>query len=239
MNPNTIFITGAARRVGLALAGSFHAGGWRVIAHCREVSAELAALERGGVTVISGDFSTAEGVLETARQVRAATPSLRAMIHNASKFEKSQGGAARAAEQYQMFFMTHMMAPYLLTESLRDLLEAWPEGRADVITMLDIYAERPAASYDLYASTKAGLASLTRSFAKKLGPKVKVNGIAPGLISFPEGYGEEEKRRIVNNSLLKSEGGAESVVSLVRAILGNPFMTGAIVNLDGGRSLMI
>lgn len=239
MNSNTVFITGAARRVGVALAGSFHARGWRVIAHCRELSGELAALQRSGVTVIKGDLSTVDGALSLAAKVHATTRTLRAVINNASKFEKSEKELNRAADQYQMFFMTHMMAPYLLTEALRDLLEAHPEGRSDVINMLDIYAERPTLTYDLYASTKAGLASLTRSFAKKLGPKVKVNGIAPGLILFPGGYGEEEKQRILANSLLKSEGGTESVVSLVHAILDNPFMTGAIVNLDGGRSLMI
>ncbi len=231
-----ILITGAARRVGLYLAEQLLDAGHPVIAHYRTMTAELEALVARGVTAFQAELDKEEDVLALVEQVRAHTPTLRAIIHNASSYEPTIRNSRDALRQYRLFFGVHMMAPYILNEELRGLLEA-SSGFADIIHITDIYAERPNPQYDIYCSTKAGLANLNKSFAKRFAPRIQVNAIAPGPILFLNSHSEEERKRILGITPLQVEGGPQAIYMAVRSLLDHHYTTGITIPVDGGRSL--
>lgn len=237
MSASPILITGAGRRVGLYLARQLAMRGDPVIAHCHRATDELHILSDQGVTILEADLTQAESVTQLAAQVQAAFPSLRGIVHNASAFDKTDPDPEAALAQFERFFAIHMRAPYLLNTLLAPLLSACPARHADVIHITDIYADNPNPAFDVYCATKAGLANLTLSFAKRLAPKVKVNAIAPGPILFKEWHSEAMRKQVLAETLLGEEGGEEAIWRAVDAILGNHYLTGAVIPVDGGRRL--
>ena len=104
---------------------------------------------------------------------------------------------------------------------------------------MDIHAERPLARYPLYCAAKAGLAGLTRALAIELAPAVRVNGVSPGPIDWPEDgqFPPAERARIIDHTLLKRTGSAADIARTVRFLLFDaPYVTGQIIAVDGGRS---
>lgn len=237
MYPDPILITGAGRRVGLHLAERLLDDGASVIAHYHRHTEGVARLRERGATVLGGTLDTVDGVLALIAAVRKATPRLRAMVHNASAFTPSAGTTSEAVIQHQRFFAIHMQAPWLLNTELEPLLRASRELPSDIVHLTDIFAERPNPAFDLYCSTKAGMESLSLSFAQRLAPQVKVNCIRPGPILFQPSHGTEARERILAQTPLGREGGAEPVYLALRALLGNDYITGAALPVDGGRHL--
>lgn len=234
-----ILITGAAKRVGLHLAETLMSDGYPVIAHYRSRNEAVERLAGQGAQLVQGALDTHEGVLSVVEQVLEHTGSLRAIIHNASSFTPTLREIGDDLfEQYQLFFGVHMVAPYVLNESLRPLLLKSKEGAADIIHITDINVRRPNPDYDIYCSTKAGLENLNVSFAKRFAPEIQVNSIAPGPILFPETHAEDDKTRILKATPLQKEGGAEAIYLAVRGLLENHFITGSSIVVDGGRSIV-
>src|SRR5699024_8840992 len=120
-------------------------------------------------------FDSADAIQTTAAAIRAASPRLRAIIHNASSFAPTHAADSAAATQLQAFFNVHMLAPFLLNRALLDCLLNRHGTVSDMIHMADIYADTPAVDYGAYCATKAGLQNLALSAAKRLAPSVKVN----------------------------------------------------------------
>lgn len=233
---NAIFITGCSKRIGLHLTKRFLDEGHYVIAHYRKMTPELEVCKNKNVVLIPGDLTSKKDINAIVKRIGLFTRSLRAIIHNASFYEKTSSDLEEAEEQYRTFFAVHMMAPFLLNEKLRNLLENG-EGMRDIIHITDTNASRPDPNFDLFSSTKAALENLTKSYAKKLAPRIKVNSISPGPIMFSKRESEENRKAILAKTLLNREGGAESVYKAVRAVLGNDFMTGTCLCVDGGRML--
>lgn len=238
ISKNPILITGTSRRVGLYLATELHREGYPIIAHYRTMTDELSqVVSKEGVTAIQAELDTEEGILGLINQVKASTGALRAIIHNASTYERTnRADVTEAIKQYEVFFWVHMVAPYLINEKLQGLLRA-SEEYADIIHITDIYADRPNPEYDIYCSTKAGLANLNKSFAKRFAPKIQVNAIAPGPILFLNSHTEEERARVMAKTPLQVEGGPHAILLAVRSLLEHHYMTGVTVPVDGGRSL--
>lgn len=237
MSASPILVTGAGRRVGLYLVRQLAARGDPVIAHCHRQTEELQSLTGQGVTIIEADLTDADAVKQLAGQVESRTASLRGIIHNASAFDKTDADPDAALLQFERFFAIHMRAPYLLNTLLAPRLSACPERHADIVHITDIYADNPNPAFDVYCATKAGLANLTLSFAKRLAPKVKVNAIAPGPILFKDWHSEAMRKQVLAETLLGEEGGEEAIWRAVEAILGNHYLTGAVIPVDGGRRL--
>ncbi|NOZ56164.1 MAG: SDR family oxidoreductase, partial [Calditrichaeota bacterium] len=170
-------------------------------------------------------------------EIRAATTSLRAIVHNASAFSETAENLDEDVALFERFFRVHMLAPYVLNRELLDLLRASPQKPADIVHLTDIYAERPNPDFATYCATKAGLANLTRSLAKRYAPDVKVNAIAPGPILFREEHTEENRRAVLSKTPLGVEGGPEAIYLALKAVLDNYYITGAVIPVDGGRSL--
>lgn len=233
---NAIFITGTAKRLGLYLAARLLKEGYPVIAHYRTKSDELKNLEGKMFQTVYGDFENLETITEMIATIKNITPSLRGIIHNASYFEPTSANLNEVVVQYRNFFNVHMLAPYLINEQLVPLLTKCDSRYADIIHITDIFTERPDPKFDIYSSTKAGLSNLTRSFAKKYAPKIKVNEIAPGPILF-KNHSQVVIDKILTKTLLKTEGGLEPLYIAVKSVLENDYMTGSRITVDGGRTL--
>ncbi|HDP90454.1 MAG TPA: SDR family oxidoreductase [Thioalkalivibrio sp.] len=233
----TILITGAGRRVGLHVAHSLLRDGFGVIAHYRSESDGVAALRAAGATAIQADLTRSEELRRLLATVTGKDEPLRGIIHNASLFETTREDVDEALAQYERFVAVHMRAPWLINTILAPLLAGENDDPADIIHITDIFADNPNPAFDLYCSTKAGLQNLTLSFAKRLAPRVKVNAIQPGPVLFKDTHTAAARERVLEETLLGREGGAEAIYRAVKALLDNPYITGASLPVDGGRRL--
>lgn len=232
-----VFITGAGRNIGAYMAWRFLEAGQAVIAHYHNRTDDIEALAAAGVQAVQGSFDDAAAIQAVAADVRATAPRLRAIIHNASAFAPTMDAADASALQLQQFFSVHMLAPFLLNRALVTCLSGSAEQPADIIHITDIYADNPTPEYDAYCATKAGSQNLALSAAKRLAPTIKVNVIQPGPISFQAWHDEGQRARVLQTTPLAQAGGPGAIYTAVRAIMDNPFQTGAVIAVDGGRRL--
>lgn len=237
MLENAVLVTGAGRRVGLHMAKRLHQDGYTVIAHYRTLTDDIQVLAEMGITTVQADLAGSAEILQLIADLKACCTSFRAIIHNASSFEATSTELTEAAEQYQQFFNIHMLAPYMINESLRGLLVGEGDHPADIVHITDINVENPTTRFDIYGTTKAGLHNLTLVLAKKYAPTIKVNAIAPGPVLFTMQHAEEVRHQMLAETLLAKEGGAEPVYMAVKSLLDNSFITGACIPVDGGRRL--
>jgi len=234
---NAILVTGAGRRIGHHLARRLHQDGYNVLAHYRTHTTEIQTLQDIGIATIQASLSDSRAILLFVEALKEQCSSFRALIHNASSFEATSVDLTIAAQQYEQFFNVHMMAPYLINQSLSTLLVGENNNPADIIHITDINVENPTPRFDIYGTTKAGLHNMTLALAKKFAPLIKVNAVAPGPVLFTEQHSPTVRQQMLNETLLAKEGGAEPVYLAVKSLLNNPFITGASIPVDGGRRL--
>ncbi len=234
---NAILVTGAGRRVGFHLAQRFQQAGYTVIAHYRTYTDEVESLENMGIATIQADFSGDKAILHFVNELQSRCQSFRALIHNASCFTPTSEDITEAIKQYQQFFETHMLAPYIINQGLHNLLVGEQGHPADIIHITDINVENPTAKFDIYGTTKAGLHNMTLALAKKFAPNIKVNAVAPGPILFASQHNEASREQMLQETLLAKEGGAEPVYLAIKALMDNPFITATSLPVDGGRRL--
>lgn len=235
-NSAPVLITGGARRIGLALAKSFLARDIPVIIAYRSDYPILVDLKDMGAMCLQGDFSTHEGIYRFAEQVRQRVPKLRAVIHNASAW---QAESSNIPPEHVMASMLqiHVYTPYLLNQLLEPCLIGQGEAGADIIHLTDYVVEKGSEKHIAYAASKAALDNMTRSFARKLAPEVKVNAIAPALIMFNANDDEEYRQQALAKSLMKSAPGESEMVKLVDYLMESRYVTGRTHGVDGGRPL--
>lgn len=237
MLENAILVTGAGRRVGHHLALRLHQDGYTVLAHYRTHTSEIQALHDMNIATIQASLSDSRAILLFIEALKKQCSSFRGLIHNASSFEPTSEDLAEAAQQYEQFFNVHMVAPYLINQGLSSLLIGLDNNPADIIHITDINVENPTPRFDIYGTTKAGLANMTLALAKKYAPSIKVNAVAPGPVLFTDKHTPATRQQILDETLLAKEGGAEPVYLAVKSLLENPFITGASIPVDGGRRL--
>ncbi|HCC0886987.1 TPA: dihydromonapterin reductase [Salmonella enterica] len=231
-----ILITGGGRRIGLAIAWHFIHQRQPVIVSYRTRYPAIDGLEKAGATCIQADFSTSEGVLAFAEAVKSHTNGLRAIIHNASAW-MTEKSATPLTEVLSCMMQIHVTTPYLLNHALEGLLRGHGHAAADIIHFTDYVVERGSDKHIAYAASKAALDNMTRSFARKFAPEVKVNAIAPSLILFNEGDDAEYRQQALNKSLMKTAPGEKEVIELIDYLLVSCFVTGRSFAVDGGRHL--
>lgn len=230
-NQQTILITGAAQRVGLHCAQRLAADGFRVIITCRRPRPQWQDAPPDNIEVLLADFSTEAGIQALINTLVSRQIQLRALIHNASEWMDDEN----PADAFQRMFMVHMQAPYLLNLACAELFD--PAVTGDIIHISDHVAQRGSARHIAYSATKAGLESLSRSFAARFAPRIKVNAIAPALIMFNEGDTEAYREKALAKSALGIEPGPDVVYQSIRYLLDNPYVTGTCLDLNGGRNL--
>ncbi|MTI12728.1 dihydromonapterin reductase [Sansalvadorimonas verongulae] len=231
----SVLITGASRRIGLFNARKLIESGFQVLATYRTYTHGVRELEDAGAQMIQCDLSIKENTFRLINEVRQHTSSLRAIIHNASGW-LADSQHELDTEPMEALFHVHMEAPWLINRGLRDLLSNSQET-ADIIHMTDYNALRGSEHHAAYAATKAGLESLTRSFARLYAPGVKVNAIAPYLIIMNEDDREMAAEDTLRIPPMGLEPGESVIWQTLEYVLNNPYITGTTIPVDGGMSL--
>ncbi len=231
-----VLITGAGRRIGLALAKDFLARKQPVIISFRTRYPSIDELEQAGALCLPGDFSTDDGIKAFADSVMQHCSSLRAIIHNASAWQAESHTVAHS-DTLAAMLQIHVNAPYLLNHLLEPLLRGHGHAGSDIIHFTDYVVERGSDKHIAYAASKAALDNLTRSFARKLAPEVKVNAIAPAMILFNEHDDAQYRKEALKKSLMQVAPGEKEIVSLVNFLLESRYVTGRSHAVDGGRPL--
>ncbi|KMM85876.1 dihydromonapterin reductase / dihydrofolate reductase [Pseudomonas taetrolens] len=228
-----ILITGAGQRIGLHCAQQLLAEGFRVIISYRSEKPGVQALRDLGATTLLADFSTPDGILDFIERLKSHTDCLRAIVHNASAWLAECTDTEINA--FSHMFNVHMLAPYLINLHCSELLER--STPADIVHISDDVTRKGSSKHIAYCATKAGLDSLTLSFAAKLAPRIKVNGIAPALVLFNPDDDAAYRTKALAKSALGIEPGAEVIYQSLRYLLDNPYVTGTTLTVNGGRHL--
>lgn len=231
-----VLITGGAQRIGLALARSLLAQRIPVIISYRNHYPEIERLTQQGATCLPADFSSNEHIHAFASQVKSLTPRLRAIIHNASSWQ-AENADTPPEQTLAAMLQIHVYTPYLLNLLLEPCLRGQGVAGADIIHLTDYVVEKGSDKHIAYAASKAALDNMTRSFARKLAPEVKVNAIAPALIMFHEHDDETYRQQALDKSLMKIAPGEEEIARLVTYLLDSRYVTGKTLGVDGGRPL--
>lgn len=242
----TAVITGAGARIGAAIARELHQRGCNVVVHynanaggAEALAEELNGIRGDSAAVACADLSRMDGIEALAAQVSEILGSweseLGVLVNNASRFYPTDVSDTRLYE-WDDLINSNLRGPYFLVQSLLEPLRA---ASGSVINILDIHAERPMRGHSVYCLSKAGLKMLTLSLAAELAPEVRVNGVSPGAILWPEHeVSEEGKEAVLNRTALGRLGDPSDVASAVAYLaLDAPYVTGEILKVDGGRSL--
>lgn len=234
-----ILITGAARRVGRALALHFAVSGFDV-AFTYHTSEHLAMELHENILTLNVDACAIRANLldfpaaaqTIASSLASFSPRLDALINNASLYEPDQ---PTDPTQPQRMHAIHVEAPLQLARLLADPLR---QASGCIINMVDILASRPMPGYLAYCASKAGLANLTLALARELAPQVRVNGIAPGVVQWPDDFPEEQRQKYLQRVPLRRCGTPQDVAQLAHFLItAAPYITGQIIAVDGGRSI--
>ncbi|MBL8518506.1 MAG: pteridine reductase [Betaproteobacteria bacterium] len=246
MTPKAILITGGAKRIGATISRVLHAAGANVVIHCNNSRAdadrlahELNAARAKSAAVLQGNLAASNALKGLVDQAASLFGQLDGLVNNASVFYATPMGTIN--EDHWIDLMgTNLLAPLFLSQAAVPYLT---KTQGAIVNIVDIHAERPLKDYAVYNMTKAGLAGLTRSLALELGPTIRVNGVSPGAILWPDAgsdYPEAERARIVNQVPLKRVGGAEDIAGAVKyLLLDAPYVTGQILAVDGGREIAL
>jgi len=238
-----VLITGGAKRVGAAIARLLHAQGASVMLHYRSserdanaLRAELNAQRDNSAALVQADLLDVAGLSEIVKNTLNRFDRLDALVNNASTFFPTPVGEMTPAN-WESLIGANLRAPLFLSQAAAPHLRR--SGGA-IVNITDIHAERPLKNYVIYSIAKAGLAGLTRSLARELAPEVRVNGVAPGAVVWPEdgSWDEVTRQRIVSHTLLKRSGDPDDVARAVCYLIAEaPYVTGQIIAVDGGRSI--
>lgn len=244
MADRVALITGGARRVGAAICRRLHAGRVDLMVHyrtsveaARALQAELNALRPDSVALVQADLlhmpALPEMVAETVRRFGR----LDILINNASSFFPSPIGEITERE-WDDLVGTNLKTPLFLSQAAAPQLR---RNHGCIVNIVDIHADRPMRNYVVYSAAKGGLLALTRSLAGELGPEVRVNGVSPGIIMWPEDErwaDEVARQRLVQTTLLKRVGDPDDIARTVGFLVFDaPYVTGQIIPVDGGRSI--
>lgn len=235
-------ITGAAKRIGAAIARALHAAGYDLALHYRHSRAEMDALcaelesaRAGSTCPIQADLTDVGHIPDVVEKCISRFGRLDALVNNASAFYPTPVGSVTAA-QWNELFGSNAQAPFFLAQAASAHLK---NSRGGIVNIVDIYAERPLAGHAVYSMAKAALVMMTLALAQELGPEVRVNAVAPGAVLWPDaGNDYADREELVARTPLKRTGTPEEVAAAVVFLLRDAkFTTGQIIKVDGGRSL--
>jgi pteridine reductase len=236
-----VLITGAAHRIGAVTARYLHEAGFNIILHylssrspAQALQKELNGKRENSVVLVQADLLANNALTALAKEAYNAWQRLDVLINNASTFYRTPIGSAND-QHWDDLFGTNVKAPFFLAQASAPFLR---KTHGCIINMVDIHARRPLKEYSIYSMAKAALETMTKALARELGPEIRVNGVAPGAILWPDNLDEVTKQRIVSKTFLKRKGEPDDIAKAIRFIIEDaPYMTGQIISIDGGRSL--
>lgn len=237
-----VLVTGAAKRVGAVIARRLHAAGYDLALHHRHsieeaatLGSELEVARPSSVLVLQADLAEFDRLPELVANTIGRFGQLDALVNNASAFYPTPIGSVLPS-QWDELFASNARASFFLSQAAAPHLK---HSHGAIVNLLDIYAERPLKSHTVYCMAKAALAMMTLSLARELAPEVRVNGVAPGAVLWPEaGKAPADQQALIDKTPLQRAGTPEDVAEAVRWLLQDAhYTTGQIVRVDGGRSL--
>jgi pteridine reductase len=242
LSGKVLLITGGARRVGAEIARTLHGAGASVLLHYRTSAAEADALaaelnraRSGSVALHAADLRGADFAESLVAAAVRAFGGIDILVNNASSFYPTPVGTITAA-QWDDLVGSNLRAPLFLSQAAAPSLRA---RQGLIVNMVDIHGLRPLRDHPVYCAAKAGLAMLTRSLARDLGPDIRVNGVAPGPVLWPEqALDPALQAEIIGKTALKRTGTPRDVARTVLFLAQDaPYITGQIIAVDGGRSI--
>lgn len=244
MKTKVVLVTGAAKRIGARITRTFHQAGYNIIVHynhsadeAHELQKKLNAERPNSVSLLELDLVDYNEWENLEDQCMDTWGRLDVLVNNASTFYPTVIGSASDSD-WNDLIGSNLKAPFFLSQALAPCLK---EFAGNIINICDIHGGRPLKNYSIYSIAKAGLAMMTRSLAKELAPDVRVNGIAPGAILWPEEQAEVSegiKATIIRQIPLKRQGAPEDVANTALFLARDaPYINGQILSVDGGRSL--
>ena len=238
----TIFITGAAKRIGKEIALCFSEMGWNIIIHYNSSKndAQVLADEINGANpdsaiTVQGNIDVKEDVEKVINEVRDAFPTIDLLINNASTFYPTPIEDI-SEEHWDKLVGSNLKGPLFLIKGLKDKLK---ESKGSIINITDTNLSKGVANYSIYSAAKAGLESITKGLARELAPDIKVNAIAPGAMLEPPDvtWTEEQKSKVISSIPLNRMGSEKDISEAVKFLAKSNYITGQIIKVDGGRSL--
>ena len=238
----TIFITGAAKRIGKEIALCFSEMGWNIIIHYNssQNDAQILADEINGTNpdsaiTVQGNLDVKEDVEKVINEVRDAFPTIDLLINNASTFYPTPIEDI-SEEHWDKLVGSNLKGPLFLIKGLKDKLK---ESKGSIINITDTNLSKGVANYSIYSAAKAGLESITKGLARELAPDIKVNAIAPGAMLEPPDvtWTEEQKNKVISSIPLNRMGSEKDISEAVKFLAKSNYITGQIIKVDGGRSL--
>jgi len=239
-----VLITGAARRIGAEIAHTFHHAGFDVALHCRHsvneasvLAHELNSQREGSAHVFSAALDDIGAVRKLAAEVMAWQDRVDVLVNNASGFFPTPFEEA-SEQQWHQLMDSNLKGAFFLCQSL---VKSLRKQRGSIINIADIYARSPLAGYSIYCIAKAGNAMMTKALARDLAPEMRVNGIAPGVILWPnhdEQMSETVKQQVTQSVPLQRIGHPRDIAGMALFLATDAsYITGQIIAVDGGSHL--
>jgi pteridine reductase len=237
-----VLITGAAKRIGATCARLLHGQGYNIFLHYRgsqsealQLCNELNQQRSDSARIMAADLLSVAEIQYLAQQACSAWDGIDVLINNASAFYP-QPIADVSEKSWDDMLGSNLKAPFFLIQALTDSLA---QRGGCIVNIIDIHAERGLKGYPVYSITKAGLAGMTKILAKELAPQIRVNGISPGAILWPEAeLSGEAKNEILQRIALGYAGEPNDIAKAVAFLCNDAnYITGQIISVDGGRTL--
>ena len=235
----TALISGGATRIGAQIVRTLHEDGYKVIIHCHQseeiakaLCHELNSKRNNSAQVIVADLGDNKSIKKLTQKIK----SLDLLVNNASVFYPTLTENC-TTEDWDKIININLKAPFFLATGLSKVLAV---SQGSIVNIIDIYSDRPLKNFSIYNISKAGLKMLTKTLAKELAPNIRTNGISPGSILWPQDesqLSEKEKIMMLDKIALKRQGSPNDISQAVLFLANARYITGQIINIDGGRSL--
>lgn len=242
LNGKIAFITGAAHRIGARIARNLHAEGMDLALHFRHSAAaaeslkdELEASRPDSVLLLQADLHRIDRLPNLIAEIERWRNRLDLLVNNASSFYPTPLEHA-TEDQWDDLVSVNLKAPFFLARHAAPLLQA---SAGSIVNLVDIHAERPLKNHPIYSIAKAGNAMMVKALARELGPEIRVTGVAPGAILWPEtDMSDDEKQEILARTALKRPGSPDDIARAVLFLVRDAeYITGQILAVDGGRTI--
>ena len=235
----TALITGGAARIGAQIVKTLHHNQFNIIIHCNQskdraqlLCDELNSIRANSVEIVSGNLNNIDELDSLVSSIK----SIDLLVNNASVFYPKSVEDSEMKD-WDDVININLKAPFFLSKGLSKTLS---KNDGSIINIIDIHSERPLKKHAIYNISKAGLKMLTQTLAKELAPRIRVNGVSPGSILWPQDsaeISEDDKNLMLEIIALRRQGSPQDIADTVLFLANSNYITGQIINIDGGRTL--
>lgn len=237
-----VLITGAAHRIGADIARTLHDAGYGVVLHYHQSEEDAAKLAKtlnklrpDSAWMIKADFQLINDVDSLIKQTLDVSNRLDVLVNNASNFYPTPMRTA-TEQQWDELMNCNLKAPFFLSQAARPALE---KSKGCIVNIVDIYANSSLIDFPVYSISKSGLLGLTQSLAKEMAPAIRVNGVSPGVILWPENEVNNQQEEIIKYIPLQKKGSPRDVANAVLFLVRDAhYITGEVIAVDGGKGLI-